>query len=170
MCGLLSRDCKSLHACLCDTGRIVDFPNAKYIHTSRLSLKPLASALLSPGAEQDDRQLLIDGYFRQLLEQHHQSRSIAVVDVGFGGGVQRTIQKVFGAAASLYGYYVALAPVSSYELFPRVRYFFEWDRGAFCFAMTEVMFGFVENSCSGYERDHTGRIVPKFQKVGLRQE
>ncbi|MGD0796096.1 MAG: hypothetical protein ABR910_00100 [Acidobacteriaceae bacterium] len=160
-----SRDCATLFQCLSESGRIVDFPHAAYVYTSRSSLAPLA-------ASQQDRK---DTEEYRLCERYIQTRlssttigsgrptRLLLVDIGGRGTLQMAIQTALGDDAFVMGYYAGLDPKGTWLPSSQTACFFDWNRAKFSEPLTELMFGFVGDRCSGYRIDESGAVVPTFK-------
>jgi hypothetical protein len=160
-----SRDCATLFQCLRESGRIVEFPNAAYIHTSRSSLAPLVAS--QQDAEDTEEYRLCERYIQGRLSSTkigsgHPTR-LLLVDIGGRGTLQRAIQTALGNDAVVQGYYVGLDPKRTWLSSSQTACFFDWNRATFSEPLTELMFGFVGDRCSGYRVDESGAIVPTFR-------
>jgi FMN phosphatase YigB (HAD superfamily) len=160
-----SRDCETLFQCLTESGRIVDFPHATYIYTSRSSLAPLvASQQIGEDAEEHH---LCERYIRTQLSSANASSGNAtrllLVDTGGKGTFQRAVETALGDDALVHGYYVSFDPAKTWLSNSQTACFFNWNRATLCVPMTELMFGFLGDRCAGYRIDEDGAVVPKFQ-------
>jgi len=160
-----SRDCETLFHCLTESGRIVEFPHATYIHTSRSALAPLVAP--QQIGEDAEKYRLCKRYIQAQLSSKKvgagKATRLLVVDIGGRGTLQRAIETALGDDGLVQGYYVALDPKKTWLPNSQTACFFGWNRAKFCEPMTELMFGFLSDRCAGYSLDESGAVVPKFQ-------